>query len=90
MDMQEFLNPRPKYHGYLTPQNLIFNSNLQEFTTKVSYIVALETNGKLTPREAYKQIKCLWKSLKMSKKNLLEDGGTGDRDGESSSEENKE
>jgi hypothetical protein len=58
------------YRGQVKPENLIFNANLQEFTQKISYICSLETSGKLTPEESYKQIKTLWKDLKRSKKQL--------------------
>ena len=65
-----FLYPRNSYHGEVKPANLVFNSNLQEFAQKISYICALETGGKLPPKIAYKQIKSLWKELKRSKKEL--------------------
>ena len=66
----DFLYPRSSYHGRIKPENLVFNSNLQEFAQKISYICNLETGGKLPPDEAYKQIKSLWKQLKRSKKEL--------------------
>lgn len=66
----EFLYPRSRYYGQVKPENLIFNANLQEFAHKVGYITALETSGKTSPHEAYKQIKGLWKQLKRSKKAL--------------------
>lgn len=66
----DFLHPRHPYHGQVKPENLIFNSNLQEFAQKISYICNLETGGKLPPDEAYQQIKSLWKELKKSKKEL--------------------
>ncbi len=59
-----------RYNGDFTPEHLIFNSNLQEFTQKISFICSLETAGKLTPEESYKQIKSLWKDLKRTKKQL--------------------
>ena len=65
-----FIYPRSRYHGKLTPENLVFNANLQEFSQKVSYISCLETSGKLSPDEAYQQIKKVWKQLKKSKKEL--------------------
>lgn len=65
-----FLYPRSRYHGRFTPEDLAFNANLQEFAQKVSYISALETGGKLSPEQAYKQVKCLWKELKQTKKAL--------------------
>lgn len=76
----DFLYPRSRYHGQFTPENLVFNSNLQEFAQRVNYICGLETNGKVSPEEAYQQIKQLWKNLRSSKKSL----GIG-----KSSEENK-
>ena len=66
----EFLFPRNNYRGKVKPENLVFNSNLQEFAQKISYICNLETGGKLPPEKAYKQIKSLWKQLKRSKKEL--------------------
>jgi hypothetical protein len=51
---------------------LAFNSNLQEFAQRISYICNLETGGKITPDEAYLEIKNLWHQLKDSKKNLLD------------------
>ncbi len=68
----EFFNPINKYHGKFTPENLAFNYNLQEFATQVSYICSLETNGKITPTESYQKIKQLWRKLKISKTELLD------------------
>ncbi|MGY6528301.1 MAG: DUF7219 family protein [Cyanobacterium sp.] len=64
------LYPRSAYRGDFTPENLVFNANLQEFAQKVGYICNLETNGKLTSNQAYQQIRVLWKELKTSMKNL--------------------
>jgi hypothetical protein len=66
----EYLYPRSPYHGDFTPENLVFNANLQEFAQRVGLICGLETGGKINPEEAYDQIKSLWKQLKKSKKNL--------------------
>ena len=66
----DFLQPRHPYHGEVKPENLVFNSNLQEFAQRISYICNLETGGKLPPEKAYQQIKSLWKELKKSKKEL--------------------
>jgi hypothetical protein len=65
-----FLYQNNRYNGEFKPENLVFNSNLQEFTQKVSFICSLETSGKLTPAESYQQIKSLWKDLKRTKKQL--------------------
>lgn len=67
---ENFLYPRNRYHGQFKPENLVFNANLQKFTQQISYIVSLQTGGKLSPEEAYQQIKALWKQLKRSRKQL--------------------
>ncbi len=67
---QSFLYPRSRYYAQIIPENLAFNANLQEFSQKVSYICNLQTNGKLPPYEAYRQLKSLWKQLKRTKKQL--------------------
>ena len=69
-DKEDFLYPRSRYYGQVKPENLIFNANLQEFAQKVSYVCNLETNGKMSPEEAYERIKALWKQLKRTKKQL--------------------
>jgi len=69
-DKENFLFPRSSYRGQVKPENLIFNANLQEFAQRITYICNLETAGKLSPSEAYQQIKDLWKQLKHSKKEL--------------------
>ena len=71
-DKENFLYSQARYRGDFSPENLAFNSNLQEFTQKIGYICALETNGKISPEEAYDRIKDLWKQLKASKKEFLD------------------
>lgn len=74
-DKDNFLYPKGTYRGEITPNNpnnLVFNANLQEFAQKVSYICGLETNGKITSKEAYNRIKELWHQIKSSKKELLD------------------
>ena len=68
---EEFLYPRGKYYGEFTPENLVFDANLQEFAQRISYICNLENNGKISPQDAYNQVKSLWKQLKQSKKEFL-------------------
>ena len=67
-----FLTPRSSYRGEFTPENLVFNANLQEFAQRVSLLCGLETGGKLTSDEAYEQIKQLWQQLKAAKSNLID------------------
>ncbi|HYW19860.1 MAG TPA: hypothetical protein VE956_11220 [Nodularia sp. (in: cyanobacteria)] len=67
---KNFIYPRSRYYGQFQAEHLIFNANLQEFAQRVGYISNFETSGKLTPEQAYKKIKVLWKQLKRSKKQL--------------------
>jgi hypothetical protein len=69
-DKNQFLYPHHPYRGEFTPTKMVFNANLQEFSQRVGYICALETGGKLTPEDAYKQVKHLWQDLKQSYKSL--------------------
>ncbi len=69
-DKDDFLYPRSPYRGDFKPENLLFNANLQEFAQRINYICNLETAGKISSLEAYKQIKNLWKQIKHSKKEL--------------------
>lgn len=69
-EQSDFLYPRSCYHGQFKPEYLVFNAHLQEFAQRVGYISSLQTNGKISPQEAYDQIKILWKQLKCIKKEL--------------------
>ena len=70
MNKDRFLYPHHSYFGEAKSKNIIFNANLQEFSQRVSYTCALETNGKLSPNQAYRNIKSSWKQLKRAKKQL--------------------
>lgn len=67
-----FLHPIGKYHGEFSPNNLAFNSNLQEFAQQISYLCNLEANGKISPEATYTEIKQLWQQLEKSKQELLD------------------
>jgi len=54
-----------------SPEEIIFDANLQEFASRIGIICGLESGGKIPPQEAYKRIKKLWKDLRDSKRNLL-------------------
>ena len=62
--------PQSRYYGEFTPKNLMFNSNLQEFSHRLSIICALETGGKISSQDAFAQITDLWRQLELSKQNL--------------------
>ncbi len=62
-----------------SPERLAFHQNLESFAERVGLIVGLQSNGKLSQEGAYAEIRKLWKSLRSSKDNLLnEDGSPGE------------
>jgi hypothetical protein len=67
----KFLYPRARYRGKFTPELLAFNANLQEFAQQVVILCNLETAGKISPDDTYREIKKQWKALKTSKRHLL-------------------
>ncbi|RZM82058.1 DUF7219 family protein [Leptolyngbya iicbica] len=60
---QHFLAPQSRYYGHFSAVNLAFNAQLQEFTRRVNILCDLETGGKITPQEAFEDIKQLWQQL---------------------------
>jgi hypothetical protein len=70
----DFITPRHSYRGRVNPESLVFNANLQEFSTQVSYIACLTTAGKLSAEEAHLQLQQLWQQLDRTKQQL----GVGD------------
>lgn len=48
----------------------LMEESLQAFANDVGIVCALEAGGKISPQEAYKQIKSRWKELKKAKKAL--------------------
>ncbi|MBD2680613.1 MULTISPECIES: hypothetical protein [Nostoc] len=70
VDKQSFLYQKYQYSGKFTPNNLVFNANLQEFSQRIDYICNLQTAGKLSADESYKQIEALWERLKYSYQTL--------------------
>jgi hypothetical protein len=74
--INQFLYPHSSYYGEVKPKNLVFNANLQEFAQKINYICSLETNGKVSPVDAYLQIKNLWQQLQSSQENLQIDSNS--------------
>ncbi len=72
----EFQARGPRFQGEFTPQNLAFDSNLQEFAQRVAYICGLETAGKITPNDAHAQIRDLYEELARTHEAL----GIGDPD----------
>ncbi len=70
---EDFIYPQRPFRGEFTPENLLLDANLQEFAGRVGIICALENSGKLSPLDAYEQIKVLWHQLENSHKHLFEE-----------------
>ncbi len=74
-DKNNFLYQRHRYLGKFTPQDFVFNANLQEFSQRVNYICNLQSREKLSLQESYAEIEELWQQLKKSFKALVPQGG---------------
>lgn len=57
--------------GDWTPKRLMFHQNLESFAERVGLLVGLQSNGKVSQEEAYAEIRRMWKELKDSRSNLL-------------------
>jgi hypothetical protein len=79
-EKDNFLFPTGRYYGEFTPEKLLFDANLQEFSHRVTIICALENGGKIPPLDAYNQIKALWQRLSNSRDNLLADDENPDKE----------
>lgn len=60
-----------------TPERVAFHQNLELFAERVGLIVGLQSNGKVSQDNAYAEIRQLWKELKGSKGNLLDNKQDG-------------
>lgn len=56
-----------------SPEEMLFQNNLQEFARRVGFTVGLEQGEKIDSAEAYQRIRSLWKELKSSHKSLLKE-----------------
>ncbi|MBW4429433.1 MAG: hypothetical protein KME50_34975 [Nostoc desertorum CM1-VF14] len=68
-----FVYERYQYLGKFTPQNFLFNANLQEFSQRVFYLCNLQTLGKVSSQECYEEIESLLQKLAQSFKALQTD-----------------
>lgn len=66
----EFLFSTPSIQGDVSFVEIAQANNLSYFSTKVSYISAAVSSGKLTPKKAEEYIKDLYKVWKQSNKSL--------------------
>ena len=74
-DQDGIRNPMEIYSSFhgkdWSPQRAAFHQNLEQFADRIGLIVGLQANGKVSQEEAYEQIKEQWKTLKISRNDLL-------------------
>lgn len=63
-------HPRYRYRGEPTPENIAFDSQLQQFAQQVQIIASLHTGGRLSTQESYQSIKRSWKQVKATGQEL--------------------
>lgn len=69
-----FLDLHEAHLGKSTPEEVLFMANLQEFSQRVGYVVALQNGGQLSLGEAYQAVGSLWSQLS-TEYGSLEDRG---------------
>lgn len=69
---EEFLYPTPPINpdSDVSFVEIAQINNLNNFSHHVSYLTNMAIGGKITPNEAYKEIKKLYKAMKQSHKSL--------------------
>jgi len=65
-----FIHPHSHYHGELTPENVKFHNQMEDFVQEASMISNLAGNGKIPLDEAFSEIEQLWQELMKSKEEL--------------------
>lgn len=61
--LSNFITARPPYQGEMNASSMAFNTKLQDYSTRVSYIAGFVSSGKLPAKEAYQTIRSLWESF---------------------------
>lgn len=70
-DKLNFFHSPRRYFGQVTQDYLGYNANLQKVAQGVSHIIALESEGKISPEKASQEIKRLWKQFKNNHKKAM-------------------
>jgi hypothetical protein len=66
----EFIHPHSHFYGELTPENVEFHNQMEDFVQEATLISNLAGNGKMSLAEAYGEIEKLWQQLGQSKEAL--------------------
>ena len=64
--LNSFLYPKSPYSEDFTSNDFLLDADLSEFCIIICYVCRLESEGKITYGEAYKQIKSVWHKLQHS------------------------
>ena len=70
MDKQEFLFTMGAIPVDMSETDEMLATNIHRFSQQASFIEALMVGGKITPAEAMKRVKDLYKNLKATNKHL--------------------
>ncbi|HEY9667095.1 MAG TPA: hypothetical protein V6C91_09830 [Coleofasciculaceae cyanobacterium] len=63
----EFFSHQSNDYNSFTPENIVFDANLREFTQRVNYICYLQKYRKLSPEEVCEEIRSFLQELERSK-----------------------
>lgn len=66
----DFIHPHSHYYGELTPENVHFHNQMEDFVQEATMISNLAGNGKMSLENAFGEIEKLWKQLIQSKEEL--------------------
>jgi hypothetical protein len=66
----DFIHPHSHYYGELTPENVQFHNQMEDFVQESTMISNLAGNGKMSLDDAFGEIEKLWQQLIQSKQEL--------------------
>ena len=66
----DFIHPHSHYYGELTPENVKFHNEMEDFVQEATMISNLAGNGKMSLENAFGEIEKLWDQLIQSKEDL--------------------
>jgi hypothetical protein len=79
INKESFIYPRGRYYGKWSPEEVVFNANLQELAGRIGILASLHTGGKLETGEAYRRLETLWKEFDAARTPIgIGDAGNGE------------
>ncbi|MEM8605162.1 MAG: hypothetical protein AAGF24_15180 [Cyanobacteria bacterium P01_H01_bin.121] len=76
-----FLDLHEAQLGKSSPEEILFTANLQEFSQRVGYVVALQNGGQLSVGEAVQAVDSLWNQLSDEYGSITPDQGNSQTGG---------